>query len=47
MKKKELKALNEANVNDTLGVLLKYQDDIEQVRGAVAAALVEQATEES
>lgn len=40
-------SLNEANVNDTLGVLLKYQDDIEQVRGAVAAALVKQATEES
>jgi MoxR-like ATPase len=39
--------LNEANVNDTLGVLLKYQDDIEQVRGAVAAALIEQATEGS
>jgi MoxR-like ATPase len=36
--------LNEANVNDTLGVLLKYQDDIEVVRGAVAAALIEQAT---
>lgn len=36
--------LNEANVNDTLGVLLKYQEDIEQVRGAVAAALIEQAT---
>ena len=32
--------LNTSTVNDTLGVLLKYQDDIEQVRGAVANALV-------
>jgi len=34
--------LQTSTVNDTLGVLLKYQDDIEQVRGAVAKALVEQ-----
>ncbi len=33
--------LNESTVGDTLGVLLKYQDDIEQVRGAVARALVQ------
>lgn len=32
--------LNSTIVNDTLGVLLKYQDDILQVRGAVANALV-------
>ena len=34
--------LKASTVDDTLGVLLKYQDDIEQVRGAVAKALVEQ-----
>lgn len=39
--------LTDAAVNDTLGVLLKYQDDIEQVRGAVAAALVARAMQEA
>ena len=34
--------LKASTVDDTLGVLLKYQDDIEQVRGAVTKALVEQ-----
>ncbi|MDQ4078875.1 MAG: MoxR family ATPase [Chloroflexota bacterium] len=38
--------LTEPIVNDTLGVLLKYQDDIEQVQGAVAQALVERAKTE-
>ena len=36
-------ALDPANVDDTLGVLLKYQDDIAKVRGPEAAALVSQA----
>jgi len=35
-------ALDPATVDDTLGVLLKYQDDIAKVRGAEAAALVSQ-----
>jgi hypothetical protein len=30
-------------VDDTLGVLLKYQDDITKVRGAEAASLVSHA----
>lgn len=38
--------LQASTVDDTLGVLLKYQDDIEQVRGAVAKALVEQVATE-
>jgi hypothetical protein len=29
-------------VNDTLGVLLKYQDDIAKVQGSEAARLLEQ-----
>lgn len=33
--------LQAPTVNDTLGVLLKYQDDIQMVRGAVANAVVE------
>lgn len=33
--------LQAPTVNDTLGVLLKYQDDIQLVRGAVANAVVE------
>jgi hypothetical protein len=36
-------ALDPATVDDTLGVLLKYQDDIARVRGPEAAALVSQA----
>ncbi len=35
-------ALDPATVDDTLGVLLKYQDDIARVRGAEASALVSQ-----
>jgi len=34
--------LNEAAVNDTLGVLLKYHDDIQSVRGDLARELVRQ-----
>jgi MoxR-like ATPase len=34
--------LKSSTVNDTLGVLLKYQDDIQLVRGAVANAVVAQ-----
>jgi MoxR-like ATPase len=34
--------LDPATVNDTLGVLLKYQDDIEKVRGSEAANLLTQ-----
>jgi hypothetical protein len=36
-------ALDPATVDDTLGVLLKYQDDIAKIRGAEASALVDQA----
>jgi len=36
-------ALDPATVDDTLGVLLKYQDDIAKVRGPEAVALVSQA----
>ena len=36
-------ALDPATVDDTLGVLLKYQDDIARIRGAEAAALVSHA----
>ena len=32
--------LTAGDVDDTLGVLLKYQDDIAKVRGAEAARLV-------
>jgi MoxR-like ATPase len=34
-------ALNPAEVSDTLGVLLKYQDDIAKIEGAKAAELVQ------
>ena len=36
--------LNPATVEATLGLLLKYQDDVDKVRGSVTRALVEQAT---
>lgn len=36
-------ALDERVVNETLGVILKYQDDVEQVRGGVARELTERA----
>jgi MoxR-like ATPase len=35
--------LTPASVDDTLGVLLKYQDDIAKIRGAEAARLVDEA----
>ncbi len=35
-------ALDTAAVDDTLGVLLKYQDDIARIRGSEAAAILEQ-----
>jgi len=35
--------LNEAAVNETLGVLLKYHDDVQSVQGALARELVRQA----
>lgn len=35
--------LNAGLVNATLGIILKYQDDIDKIRGRVAGALVEQA----
>jgi len=35
--------LDPARVDETLGVLLKYQDDIARIRGAEAAALVSEA----
>jgi len=39
-------ALDPAEVNDTLGVLLKYQDDIQKIQGAKAHELIEQARAE-
>ena len=33
-------------INDTLGVLLKYQDDISKIQGSEAAALIEQINQE-
>ena len=36
-------ALDPETVSDTLGVLLKYQDDIQQIQGSEAARLVEEA----
>src|SRR5690606_8345586 len=35
-------AIDPATVSDTLGVLLKYQDDIARVRGSRAAAILEE-----
>jgi MoxR-like ATPase len=35
-------ALDPKAVDDTLGVLLKYQDDISKIRGSEAAALLDQ-----
>jgi hypothetical protein len=35
--------LDEAVVNDTLGVLLKYHDDVQSVQGSLARELVRQA----
>jgi MoxR-like ATPase len=39
-------ALDPGQVSDTLGVLLKYQDDIARIHGAAAAELVEQVRQE-
>ncbi len=36
-------ALSEQTVNETLGVILKYQEDVEQVRGGIAAELTARA----
>jgi hypothetical protein len=38
------RALDEETVNDTLGALLKYQDDIRQVRGSVARGILRRVT---
>jgi hypothetical protein len=35
-------ALDPATVSDTLGVLLKYQDDIARVEGSKASELINQ-----
>jgi MoxR-like ATPase len=40
-------ALDPAQVDDTLGVLLKYQDDIQKIQGARASELIEQARAEA
>ena len=40
-------ALDPAQVSDTLGVLLKYQDDIAKIQGAKARELIDQALAES
>jgi MoxR-like ATPase len=37
-------ALDEETVNDTLGALLKYQDDVRQVQGAVGRRIVKKVT---
>ena len=34
-------ALDPATVNDTLGVLLKYQDDIEKMQGSKAKEMLD------
>jgi hypothetical protein len=39
----DARALDPDTVNDTLGVLLKYQDDIALVRGGEAARLTAEA----
>ncbi len=39
-------ALDPAQVSDTLGVLLKYQDDISRIQGARASELIEQVRDE-
>jgi len=39
-------ALDPALVSDTLGVLLKYQDDIARMQGAKAPEIIEQAKAE-
>jgi MoxR-like ATPase len=39
-------ALDPSQVSDTLGVLLKYQDDIARIHGATAAEIVERVREE-
>jgi MoxR-like ATPase len=39
-------ALDPQAINDTLGVLLKYEDDIARVRGTPAAGLLEKAKAE-
>jgi MoxR-like ATPase len=39
-------ALDPAQVSDTLGVLLKYQDDINKMQGAKAQALIDEARED-
>ncbi len=43
----DARQLAPALVDDTLGVLLKYQDDIERVRGAEVARLLDQVREEA
>jgi hypothetical protein len=35
--------LSEDGVDDTLGVILKYQEDVDRVRGAVAKSLIARA----
>jgi hypothetical protein len=35
-------ALDPGAIDDTLGVLLKYQDDIAKIRGSEAAVLLDQ-----
>ena len=40
-------ALDPANVDSTLGTLLKYQDDITRIRGSEAAALLEKVKSEA
>jgi MoxR-like ATPase len=39
-------ALDPAQVSDTLGVLLKYQDDISKIQGAKASELIDEARAE-
>jgi hypothetical protein len=38
----DLVALDPSTVSDTLGALLKYQDDIARIQGSAAEGLIEQ-----
>ena len=40
-------ALDPAMVSDTLGVLLKYQDDIQKMQGGKAKALLDELKQEA
>jgi MoxR-like ATPase len=39
-------ALDPTTINDTLGTLLKYQDDIDKIQGSEAAKILDQVNRE-